>query len=401
MHSNGMWQRIVLVSCLTALLTTVGCSCRYVYVGNHASQQNYKLTTSRQAAFAPGSTLDVDTSSGSIAVTGSDASDCSVTATITGYAPTVEEAQELAEETDIELNQTGQTLQIRADIPSTGNNRGVSVSYVIAVPRQANLALHSAYGSLDIAQVQGIVRGKTGSGSIKAQAIDGTTNLDTAYGSVSCEDIVGEDITLHSGSGSITARNIEGPARIESSYGSVTCDQFSGGDLTLKSGSGRIEVSQANFTICDAQTSYGSVTARNLQGDSLKCQSGSGSIDVSNSDAPVMNLSSSYGRVHARNITTSDLEAVSGSGSIDVVCSPACPADLTAKAKSSYGSVTFTAPPSFAGRVALLSGYGSVQTDLPVTVTGKIGDKKRIEGAVGQGGGELDLETSSGTVTLK
>lgn len=402
---NGLARRIgtgrLLGLCLVALVATPGCEYRHVTFRNQASQHSYKLTTSQQAPFAPGIILDVDTSSGSIAVTGTDAADCTITATITGHAPTEDEARQLAEATDIEASKTGQTLRVRADKPEAVNNRGVSVSYVIAVPRQASLVLRSAYGSLNMARIEGSVHGRTGSGSVTAEAIRGTTDLDTSYGSISCTDVVGKTITLHSGSGSITATDIEGSARIESSYGSLTCERMSGGSLALKSGSGRIEIAQATFTTCDAETSYGSVTVRGLQGDTLKCQSGSGSIDVSDGDASAMDLSTSYGRVRARGITTADLRAVSSSGSVEVICSPACPPDLTASARSAYGSVTFTAPPGFAGRVTLASGYGPVETDLPVTITGRIGDKKRIEGTVGQGSGSLALETSSGSVTLR
>ena len=114
-----------------------------------------------------------------------------------------------------------------------------------------------------------------------------------------------------------------------------------------------------------------------------------------------MDLSTSYGRVQAQQITTGDLKAGSGSGTADILCSAACPPDLTAHVKSAYGNVVFTAPPGFAGRVSLSTSYGSVQTDLPVTVIGRMGDKKKIDGTIGEGAGVLRLETSSGSVTLR
>jgi DUF4097 and DUF4098 domain-containing protein YvlB len=400
MRAFQSWRQASLSLCLTVLLTAVGCDIRSVHVGSWG-QKKYEKTTSHQTPFAPGSTLDVDTSSGSITVTGTDAAGCDIIARITGYAPTEEEAQELAEQVEIKLDQAGSTLRVRADKPTLGNNRGISISYTITVPRQATVQCRSAYGSLSVAGIEGAVSGKTSSGSIEAESIRGTTRLDTSYGSISCREIVGEDVTLRSSSGSITAANVEGSARMESSYGSVTCEGFSGGDLTLKSSSGRIAVSNATFGTCDANTSYGPAAGSNLKGRLIKFHSSSGNIDISDSDAPSMDLSTSYGRVDARQIVTGDLKAGSGSGSVDVVCAPACPPGLIANVKSSYGSVTFTAPARFAGRVTLSTNYGSVQTDLPVTITGKIGDKKKIDGTIGAGTGMLHLETSSGSVTLK
>jgi DUF4097 and DUF4098 domain-containing protein YvlB len=373
---------------------------RGIHVGGWG-QSKYEKTSTHQASFPPGTTLDVDTSSGSIAVTGTDATACNIIAAITGHAPTEEEAQELAEQVEIRLEQAGNTLKVRADKPTLSSNRGLSISYSVTVPRQANIQCRSAYGSLNVIGIEGTVNGKTSSGSIKAEAIHGETHLDTSYGSISCRDVAGEDITLRSSSGSITAANIEGTARIESSYGSVTCEEFSGGNLTLKSGSGRIVVSDATFGTCNADTSYGSVTGSNLKGNTITCHSSSGNINIANGDAPNMSLSTSYGRVKARQITTGNLSASSSSGSIDIVCAPACPPELKARVKSSYGSVTLAAPTGFAGRVTLSTRYGSVRTDLPVTVTGKIGDKKRIDGTIGVGTGLLHLETSSGSVTLR
>lgn len=402
--STGFSQRISLALLLGLLVFLAG-SCTYIEgceVRAHSwSQSRYERTTSLQAPFAPGSTLDVDTSSGSISVTGTDAAECNISATITGYAPTEEEAEELARQVEIELDPTGDTLKLRAHQPRLGYNRAITVSYTIALPRRANLECHSAYGTLSVAAIEGTVNAQTGSGSINAKSIRGTTYLDTSYGSISCRDVVGQSITLHSGSGSVTATNLEGPARIESSYGSVTCEGFSGGDLTLRSGSGRVTLSGATFSTCEAQSSYGSVAASNLKGNFVKLHSGSGSIDISDSGVPRMDLSTSYGRIDGRQITTGDLRAASGSGGVDIVCTPACPPDMTAEVRSSYGGVAFTAPPAFAGRVTLATSYGSVHTDWPVTITGKIGDKKRIDGAIGDGSGVLRLETGSGSVTLR
>ena len=68
--------------------------------------------------------------------------------------------------------------------------------------------------------------------------------------------------------------------------------------------------------------------------------------------------------------------------------------------KTSYGSVDFTAPPGFAGRIHLATNYGSVRSDRPITFSGEI-DKKKIDGAIGNGRGDLRLESSSGSIQLR
>lgn len=352
-------QQAMLALPIAAVLAAAGCDFQ---MGNW-SQARYERTITTQRPLPAGSTLDVETSSGSIAIDGADVTDCDIVATVTAQAPTEEEAQELAEQVTIEAESVGRTLKVRADKPRTGNNRSISVSYRIVAPRQTSIECVSSYGNLELADLEGTVSGRTSSGSVSVE-------------------------------------NIRGSVDLTSSYGSVTCERFSEGDLNLKTSSGKIAVADAAFGKCDAVTSYGPVAAQSLHGETIYLRSSSGSIELADAEAGTMDLTTSYGRVDARQITVRDLRASSSSGSLEIVCTEACPPDLTANVRSSYGSVTFTAPQAFAGRVRMATDYGSVHTDRPITVSGEIG-KKKIEGTIGQGQGNLHIETSSGSVTLR
>ncbi|MCL5281147.1 MAG: hypothetical protein M1376_14700 [Planctomycetes bacterium] len=141
------------------------------------NQAQSQRTISRQAPCAPVSTLDVATESGSITITGTDSNECSVTARIVAYAPTEEEAQELAEQTEIKLDSTDNTVKIRADKPHLSTNRSIAISYEITGPRRLNVLCQSDFGSLSTIDLQGNIKGKTSSGSIKAAQIDGPVDL--------------------------------------------------------------------------------------------------------------------------------------------------------------------------------------------------------------------------------
>ena len=364
------------------------------------NQAKYERTVSKQAACEAGGTLDVATESGSITITGADTNECRVTAKIVGHAPTEEEAQELAEQVEIRLDSSDATLKIRAEQPHLTNNRSIAVSYEITAPRRLNVLCLSDYGSLSATNLQGAVKGKTSSGSIKAEQIDGPLDLNTSYGSIECKNLAGPTTLLRSSSGSLSATDLKGEAKLVTSYGAITCDTFTGTSLDLKTDSGKIEISNASFRNCLANTSYGSVACDHLKGDTIKLRSSSGSLNLTAIDAPSLDVSTSYGNVKAQEITTAKLLAGSGSGSINIVCTPATPTDLTAEAKSSYGSIDFTAPPGFAGQVDLRTDYGSIHTALPVTVSGEI-TKTKITGKIGEGKGLLRLQTGSGSITLK
>ena len=384
---------LILSGCLGVLLQA-GCD---IQLGSWW-QSKYERTVEHQAPLPDGSTLAAQTSHGSVTVTGADVTDCTVVAEICGRAPSHEEAQELAEQVDIELEMMGDTLTVKADKPETKRNRSISISYTITVPRRTHLECESSYGSIKTGGIDGNVRGKTRSGSITAENIEGSVDLHTSYGAVTCRHISGDNIVAGSSSGSITAEDIKGPTQLNTSYGPISCRDMSEGDIRLKSSSGTIKLTNASFGECHAHTSYGSVVCEQLAGDSIKLHSGSGSVKVTTAGADATDISTSYGRITCRKLTTADLIAKSGSGDIDIICSGS-PANMVAELVTSYGSIRFTAPSGFGGQVDLSTSYGSVKTEHPITISGTV-SKKKLQGTIGQGEGKLHLQTGSGSISL-
>jgi DUF4097 and DUF4098 domain-containing protein YvlB len=360
----------------------------------------YERAVNRQAPLPAGSTLVARTSLGSVTITGADVTDCNVVAEICGRAPTQEEARELAEQVEITLEMAGDTMTVKADKQPVKPNRSISVSYAITVPKQTRIECASSYGAIKVSDIDADVSGKTSSGSVAAENIQGSAILETSYGSVRCRNISGHQLAVKSSSGSITAEGIKGKVRLNTSYGSITCGDTSDGDIELKSSSGAIRLSNASFGDCDAHTSYGSIDAEELKGNSIKLHSGSGAIHVTKASSDTADFSTSYGRITGRQLTTRDLTAKSSSGNLDIDCSQTTPADLAASLVTSYGSIDFTPPPSFAGQVDMSTSYGSVKTSRPITISGQV-SKKQLKGAIGEGNGKLHLQTSSGSINLK
>ncbi len=395
MKSQRSQQRVAFGLFVLSLTAASGCEFEFGDWG----QARYERSVSRQVPLAANGTLDVATQLGSITVTGADVTDCNIVAEIVARAPTAEEAQQLAEQVEIKAERVADTLKVRADQPKLAHNRSIGVSYTITAPRNVNVTCDSNYGSIRLANIEGTAKGRSSSGSMKAESIAGPIDLNTSYGSIRCRSVGGPSV-LRTSSGSITLADLEGSAKIETSYGSITCERFSGDDLVLKTSSGKIAVSDASFLTGLAETSYGSVVGTGLQGDAIKLHSSSGSVTLTEARADVIDLHTSYGRVEARQITMANLMADSGSGSVDIVCSPETPADLTAEVKSSYGGINFTTPPGFSGHVHLSTGYGQIRTALPITLSGQV-SKKNVTGRIGDGAGKIRLESGNGSVELK
>jgi hypothetical protein len=64
------------------------------------------------------------------------------------------------------------------------------------------------------------------------------------------------------------------------------------------------------------------------------------------------------------------------------------------------GSIKLTLPPDLSTDVKAQTVNGDIETDFPLTVTGRI-SRRRLEGTIGAGGRTLSLETVNGGISLK
>jgi DUF4097 and DUF4098 domain-containing protein YvlB len=340
--------------CMCQLLIATGCD---------IEKAKYQRTENLSFPLASGSNLVIETSFGSITVIGADVADCNINATISVKAPTEEVAKEIAEKVKIKPELVGKTLTVKTEKPQTKKEQSIGVSFEIIVPKQTNVECSSSFGAIKLANINGNAKTKTSSGSIKAD-------------------------------------NIQGLKSVQTSYGPISCNNVSGNDVRLKTNSGKITLTKASFGDCDVDTSFGSIISTGLKAEALKLKSGSGSIKVEEASANTTNIHTSFGRITCRQITSADLTAKSNSGNIDIVCSVSTPVEINATVVTSFGSIDFTAPPGFSGQVELATNFGSINTNLPITITGEA-SKKKLTGKIGEGKGMLHLQTKSGSIKIK
>jgi len=134
----------------------------------------------RPVTIAAPSTLDVETSNGSIAVTGSSRSDVMIEAKVVTQGDTMDEAKSLAK--DVHIVTDGG--RVRADGPNTSGHRGWSVSFRIQAPTRQNITASSSNGSVSLTTLSGTLRGDTSNGSVHATDLSGDVRLTTSNGSM-------------------------------------------------------------------------------------------------------------------------------------------------------------------------------------------------------------------------
>ncbi len=314
--------------------------------GEWDSRVKFERRVELQHGMQPGTTLAVSTPSGSIDAKGDETDEAQVVATIQARAATEEEARDLAEQVEIRFEEAANRLAVKADVPVLHDNRSVSISYQIAVPRRASIECDSASGSIHVA-------------------------------------------------------GLEGNVKAHSASGSVRCEKVEGGDAYLDTASGGVRLSDAsNLGACELHSSSGSAVASNVEAGSIRASSASGGVVLTDAQAKTINLHSSSGSVKAESVACARLSAESVSGNITVTFLPTAPSDVVADMSSGSGSVHVVTPKGFAGRLEMSTGSGSVETDLPVTIKGRI-SKRQISGFISEGTGSISARTTSGSVRVR
>jgi DUF4097 and DUF4098 domain-containing protein YvlB len=215
--------------------------------------------------------------------------------------------------------------------------RHVSISYEVMVPADTRLKSETGSGDQSIAGVKGPVKATTGSGNIRLSNLAGDTRANTGSGDVEINNVAGM-VYAETGSGNIRAAGISGSIRASTGSGDVRLEQSAKDAVTVKTGSGNLEVHGVAGPL-NAETGSGNISASGEPGGNWKLETGSGNVTLKLSAQAAFNL-------HAH------------------------------------------------------TGSGSIETNHPITVQGKIG-RTELRGVVRGGGAFVTVGTGSGNIRIE
>lgn len=204
---------------------------------------------------------------------------------------------------------------------------------------QANVALTSRYGAVQVTDGMGRLAANTGSGRIAVTGFRGDVKTNTGSGTARLENVLGR-VEAKTGSGGVSLRGVDG-------------------DIVVQTGSGGVRLSD----------SVGALQAR----------TGSGSIRIEELTAgPELNLST-------------------GSGSISLAGDLGAVRDLVARTGS--GSVRLESSTPLSLSVDLSTGSGSFRVDSPALSNVESG-RRSFKAVIGAGEGTAKISTGSGSIRI-
>jgi len=150
---------------------------------------------------------------------------------------------------------------------------------------------------------------------------------------------------------------------------------------------------------CDLEltTHNGSVEIRSISGR-LNGNTHNGKI-IAEQVSGTAELHTHNGSVTCREIS-GDSRLKSHNGSVKVYYSRTAPSLCDISLITYNGGIELETPPNFSGEFNASTHNGSIRTDLPITVVGKI-SKNKLTGKIGSGSGKLHLETHNGSIRVR
>ncbi|MBN1392277.1 MAG: DUF4097 family beta strand repeat protein [Sedimentisphaerales bacterium] len=210
---HGLCQTCVLfMSCF--VIAFMGCE------DGCEPKAKYERIVTLSAPMAADTVFEAQTHNGYIDITGSDVTQCRLTATITGWADTEENAKLLAEAVEIKLVPAGGKLTAQIEKPKLTACQRIDISLDVTVPDTSGADVTTHNGALKIKNLTGQIKGATHNGKITAEKISGTIELKTHNGDVWCKEVAG-NTQLQTHNGSVTCEDVSGDINLRTHNGSA------------------------------------------------------------------------------------------------------------------------------------------------------------------------------------
>jgi DUF4097 and DUF4098 domain-containing protein YvlB len=201
-----------------------------------------------------------------------------------------------AEQTRVEFS--GGTLSVLAPKtrPVDVSNETRSIRVTIELPAGSRVQASTGLGDLHGSGRLGECRFTSGTGHIHLEHT-GELDLHTAFGNVVVARIDG-NAEITTGSGQVRVVELDGTVVVENSNGATTIGTATG-SVRVRAANGDITVEHAADAV-DAKTAYGSVKVHEVVRGSVVLETGMGDIDVGVCEGTVarLDVKTEFGRVH-------------------------------------------------------------------------------------------------------
>ncbi len=349
-------------------------------------------------------TLQLDNAAGAVTVTGGVGSAVVISAHKTAWGATQAEAEAALADLKITVTQTGDTITIQvvqpAEVTVIGEQRSDSVDFTITVPADTALTLHTGFGDVTAGGVTRGVDLSASAGDVSAADVAGGVALHSDFGRVTLERAEADTVSATSSSGGVRLSDVQatGAVTLDTDFGDVHFEDGAAERLTATTSSGAVTLRDLSVAgAVEAKSSFGSLTVvRVVAGGGYDLDTSSGGVTLSGATGRVV-IESGFGDVSITDATDVTLAVHSSSGQLSFAGTlGAGPHSL----RTNFGDVVLKLPADTEATLDLDTNFGSLHSDLPVTLSGAA-DATHWQGTLGGGGPRLTVHTSSGSIRIE
>ncbi len=212
----------------------------------------------------------VDVGGGALIIVGEDVEQISVKAKI--YSENYNDLETLqkafAKKMTFTLENQGDTAKLKVGnkksiVKLINSNPEIYVDLTIVVPRSLQLDIDDGSGSMQISDIDAVVKINDGSGSMQVSNINADLSIDDGSGSMLISNIAG-NLNIEDGSGSQTIKNVTGNIVNNDGSGSISISNVAG-NVSVDDGSGSVSIVDmaGEFTLVDDGSGSVSVNGKN------------------------------------------------------------------------------------------------------------------------------------------
>jgi hypothetical protein len=204
----------------------------------------------------------------------------------------------------------------------------------------------------------------------------------------------GKRVDVHQAAGGISANSVTADLFLDTVSAGVTASDIHG-TLNIDVASGSVAASGIEGNV-EIDTGSGEIHVEDVRGKRFGLDTGSGRISAGNIDAPSVHVDTGSGAIDLSSITAREVSLDTGSGSVSL----ALDSDVEMLTVDTGSGAVRLAMPKVAGAdLRIETGSGDIDVDAPHEAI-RI-DDGFFHGRIGDGDGEIIVETGSGNVTIE
>lgn len=372
-------------------------------------------------------TLKVANDAGSVTITGADVDTVQVKAVKTAYDSSQARADAEVKGMKYTIEQSGGTITLKYELPKSMNfrNNVNTVDFIVTVPHEltvdvnnssgavsvtgtkGSVDIRNSFGDLTMEDIEGALSAKTNSGEVTATSITaGNENIDlhSDFGDITLKKAGGKDIKLDSNSGAITLSEVRatGDLTTNSDFGNTKFENGSANELHIETNSGKVSLTKLNIDkLIFVKDDFGNIELEQALAPSYDLHANSGAISVDGAKGK-LKADSDFGNITITNAESVTLTLETNSGTVEFNGSLGVGPHFI---KSDFGDIDINLPDDAKLTVDLKTDFGSIKSDLPITVTlnGKNSNSNgdHITGDINGGGEGLTVQANSGKINIK